>query len=192
MSSAEAALSVALGIALAAAVGFRVFVPMLVTSVAANLGYVEVSPGFAWLATLPVVTMLAVATVAEVLAYSIPVVDNLLDTLYTPAALTAGVVLSAAVMVDLPPSLRWPIAVIAGGGAAGIAQGVTSLLRAKSTLLTAGMGNPVLAIFELVIALFVSVLAVLWPFVAVGLMVLFCIVVLRYIAQRRQARPAEA
>ncbi|MEO7774393.1 MAG: DUF4126 domain-containing protein [Steroidobacteraceae bacterium] len=189
MNGAEAALSVALGIALAASVGLRVFAPLLVTGIAVKLGYLDVSPGFAWLATVPAITMLAVATVAEVLAYSIPAVDNLLDAVAAPAALVAGVALSAAVMVDLPPPLKWPIAVIAGGGAAGIAQGITSLLRAKSTVLTGGIANPVLATFELIGALFVPVLALLAPLIAVALMVLFCIVVLRLIARRRKSTP---
>ena len=81
--------------------------------------------------------MLSVAALAEVLAYYVPGVDNLLDSLATPAALIAGTVVSAAVMTDLPPMVKWTAAVIAGGGVAGLTQGVTAMLRAKSTVLTA-------------------------------------------------------
>jgi hypothetical protein len=45
--------------------------------------------------------MLSVAALAEILAYYIPIIDNLLDTLATPAALVAGTVVSAAVMTDV-------------------------------------------------------------------------------------------
>jgi Domain of unknown function (DUF4126) len=59
--------------------------------------------------------MLSAATIAEILAYYIPVVDNLLDSLATPAAFIAGTVVSAAVMTDVPPMVKWAAAVIAGG-----------------------------------------------------------------------------
>ena len=84
---------------------------------------------FAWLGTASALTMLGVAAFAEVLAYYVPVIDNLLDTLATPAALVAGTVVSAAVMTDVPPMVKWTAAVIAGGGIAGLTQGVTGFLE---------------------------------------------------------------
>jgi Domain of unknown function (DUF4126) len=174
MSGFDIAVSIALGIGLASAAGFRVFLPLLVTSVAAYTGHLQLSDHFAWLGSLPAVTMLAVAAIAEVLAYYIPAVDNLLDTITTPAAIIAGALVAAATMTDLPPFIKWATAIIAGGGAAGLTQGVTALLRAKSTVMTAGLGNPVLATFELAGALLVSLLALIAPFVALGLVVVFC------------------
>ena len=175
----EAALSVALGVGLAAAVGFRVFVPLLITGIAAYSGHLHLSSGFAWLGTAPALLMLASAALLEVLAYYIPGVDHLLDALATPAALAAGTVVAAAVMTDLPPLVKWATAVIAGGGAAGLTQGITSLLRLKSTTLTAGIGNHALATGELVGALGVSLLALAAPLAAVALVAVFCWLALR-------------
>ena len=141
MSELEIALSIALGVGLAAATGFRVFLPMLVMSTAAYAGYLPLGESFAWLATPAALIMLAIAATAEIAAYYIPGVDNLLDTIATPAAFVAGTIVSAAVLTDLPPMLKWTTAVIAGGGIAGATQGVTALLRAKSTLFTGGIGN---------------------------------------------------
>src|SRR5215831_8029117 len=125
----DLALSIVLGIALAAATGFRIFLPMLIVSGAANTGYLQLDDNFAWLGTPSALTMLSVAAFAEVLAYYVPGVDNLLDSLATPAALIAGTVVSAAVITDLPPIVKWTAAVIAGGGVAGLTQGVTAMLR---------------------------------------------------------------
>ena len=72
------------------------------------------------------------ATLLEIAAYYIPWFDHLLDTIATPAAVVAGMVASASVMVDLPPVLKWGVALIGGGGAAGLLQGATVLLRLKS------------------------------------------------------------
>jgi hypothetical protein len=167
------ALSVVLGIGLAAATGFRVFLPMLIMSGAAYTGHLPLDGGFAWLATPAALTMLGVAAVAEILAYYVPVLDNLLDALATPAAFVAGTVVSAAVITDLPPMVKWTAAIIAGGGIAGITQGVTAMLRAKSTVLTGGFGNSVIATAELGGALLVSLLTLAAPLAALGLVVLF-------------------
>jgi Domain of unknown function (DUF4126) len=166
-------LSIVLGVGLAAATGFRVFLPMLIVGVAAYTGHLPLDGGFAWLATPSALTMLSVAAVVEILAYYVPAVDNLLDTLATPAALVAGTIVSAAVMTDVPPMVKWTAAVIAGGGVAGLTQGVTALLRAKSTMLTGGVGNVVLSTAELVGALLVSLLALAAPLAALGVVIFF-------------------
>jgi hypothetical protein len=77
---------------------------MLIVSAAAYTGHLPLGDSFAWLGTPSAVIMLGVAALA---AYYIPGVDNLLDTLATPAAFVAGTVVSAAVMTDLPPMVKW-------------------------------------------------------------------------------------
>jgi hypothetical protein len=149
------------------------FLPMLIMSGAAYTGHLPLDGSFAWLATPSALTMLGVAAVAEILAYYVPMLDNLLDALATPAAFVAGTVVSAAVITDLPPMVKWTAAVIAGGGIAGITQGVTAMLRAKSTVLTGGFGNSVIATAELAGALLVSLLTLAAPFAALALVVLF-------------------
>jgi hypothetical protein len=164
-------LAVALGISLAAAVGFRVFIPVLAVALAARGGYVHLAPSFDWLVSNSAIAMLAVAAVAEVAAYYIPGVDNVLDALTTPLALMAGTLMVAVPLWDLPPLLKWTTAVIAGGGAAGITQSLTSLLRAKSTLTTGGLANPVVSTAELGGSVLLSVLALLVPVVALIMVV---------------------
>ena len=188
----DLAVSIALGIGLAAATGFRVFLPMLITSAAAYSGHLPLGENFAWLGTAPALAMLGVAAVVEILAYYIPGVDNLLDTLATPAAFVAGTIVSAAVMADVSPMLKWTTAIIAGGGIAGVTQGVTALLRAKSTVFTAGVGNPVIATAELGGSLLVSLLALAAPIIAVVVVAVFLWLAIRLIRKiARHARPAK-
>jgi hypothetical protein len=186
MSDLDLALSIALGVGLAAATGFRVFLPMLVVSVAAYTGHLPLSENFAWLGMPSALMMLGVAALVEILAYYIPGVDNLLDALATPAAVVAGTLVSAAVITDLPPMLKWTTAIIAGGGVAGLTQGVTALLRAKSTVLTAGVGNPVIATAELGGSLLISLLALAAPLIALLVVIVFLWLAMRLI--RRIAR----
>jgi len=193
MSNFDLALSIVLGVALAAATGFRVFLPLLIASVAAYTGHLPLDAGFAWLGTPAALTMLGVAAVAEILAFYIPGVDNLLDALATPAAFVAGTVVSAAVMTDVPPMVKWTAAVIAGGGIAGLTQGVTAMLRAKSTVFTGGLGNLAIATAELGGALLVSLLALAAPLLALAVVILFLWLAIRLLRRLlRAAHPPTA
>ena len=165
----EAALAVSAGIALAAAAGLRVFVPLLAASAAAYLGHLDLAPGAAWLGTAPALVALSVAAALEVGAYFVPALDHALDAIATPLAVVAGIVVSAALFTDMPGYLRWALALIAGGGSAGLVQGATTLLRLKSGLLTGGLGNPLVALAELAGALILALLALLAPLLALAL-----------------------
>ena len=159
----ETLLSICVGIGLSAACGFRVFVPLLVMSIAALSGHLTLAHGFEWIGTYPAVVAFAVATCLEIAGYYIPWVDHLLDTVATPVAIIAGTLVSASMVTDLSPFLRWALAIIAGGGAAGMVQATTVLTRGASSAGTAGLGNPLVATAELTGSLLTSILAILTP-----------------------------
>jgi len=168
--SAESLVGIALGIGLAAATGFRIFIPLLLVGLAARFDMLPLGEGFQWLATTPALLTMGTAAVLETLGYYIPGVDHALDVLAGPATLLAGIVASAAVMTEVPPAILWPVAVIAGGGAAGLTKGSTALLRAKSGVTTGGLANPIVSTVETVGATGITVLAIAVPvlcFVAV-------------------------
>jgi len=152
-----------MGIALGAACGFRVFVPLVIMSIASLTGHLNLSPGFEWIGTIPSLIAFGTATVLEILAYYIPWLDHLLDTVATPAAVVAGIIVSASTFVEVSPMVRWILAVVAGGGVAGIVQGATVLARVKSTAVSAGLANPIVATGELVGSLCTSLLAIAVP-----------------------------
>jgi hypothetical protein len=189
--TSDALLGVAIGLGLAAAAGFRVFVPLLVASIAAKTGMLELSPGFVWLATTPAIAALAIATLLEIGAYAVPWIDQLLDVIATPTALVAGMLAAASVVVDLPPLVKWTVVLMAGG-AAGITQGASVLTRFKSTTLTGGMGNPVVSTMELVGAVVASILAVFLPLVALLAVLMLLVMITRKVGRiafgRRAAR----
>lgn len=172
----ETFLALLVGIGLSAACGFRVFVPMLVVSVAAWGGWMPLAPGFEWLGTLPALIAFAVATAVEVAAYYVPWVDNALDTVAGPVAMVAGTVLMASVITDVNPFLKWTLAIIAGGGTAATVQGMTTLARAGSSALSLGFLNPVLSTVELVGSAGLAILVIAVPLV--GLLVLAVVVLL--------------
>lgn len=188
----EALVSIGLGVGLSAACGFRVFVPLLALSAAALGGHVPLAPGFAWIGTWPACLGFGIATLLEIAAYYVPWVDHALDVIAGPSAVIAGVVVSASVLVDLPPFVRWALALIAGGGAAATVQGTTTALRAASGLATAGIANPIISTLELAGAAFTVLLALLIPLLILGLLALLLPASLWYLGRRRKAPPAHA
>jgi len=186
ISNLDLALSVALGIALAATTGFRLFLPLLIASAAAYTGHLPLDENFAWLGTPVALTMLGVAALIEVVTYYVPGIDNLLDALAMPTAFIVGTVLSAAVITGLPPIVKWTAAVVAGGGTAGLTKGVTAMVRAKSTLFTGGVGNHVVVTAELGSAILVPLLALAAPFVALALVILLLWVAFRMLRRLRR------
>ncbi len=187
---AETIVSICAGIGLAAACGFRVFVPLLVLSIAATLDVIPLASDFAWLATMPALIALATATIMEITAYYVPWLDHALDVIATPAAMVAGVVTTAAVLPDLSPVIRWALAIVGGGGVAGAVQGATVLVRLKSGVATAGVGNPLVSTGETVSSTVTSVLAVVVPIIAF-LVVLATIAMLIVLARRALASSRE-
>ncbi len=177
---------IALGISLAAATGFRVFIPLLVMGLSVKAGLLPVSENFAWLAATPALLMLGIAAVTEAAAYYVPVLDNVLDGIAGPIAVGAGIMMTGALLGDMQPMLKWSLAIIAGGGAAAATQSVTTLLRGSSTVLTGGFGNSAIATGEIAGALALSVIAILLPMVAVVLVLLFCVVAWRMMLKTRR------
>jgi hypothetical protein len=186
----ETFLSICVGIGLSAACGFRVFVPLLVMSIASLSGHMHLAHGFEWIGTYPALVSFAVATALEIAGYYVPWLDHLLDTIATPAAIVAGTIATASAVGDMSPFLRWTLGVIAGGGAAGLIQGGTVLARAASGATTGGMANPVVSSVELAGATITSILAIVAPVVAVLLFLTVVVLFSRKILKKFRSSPS--
>ena len=159
-------LSTFIGIGLAAATGFRVFLPMFAVSLASYLGWIPMNESFQWLSGLPTLITTGIATIVEILAYYIPYVDHLLDTASVPLATIAGSVMFASHFADIGTFPQWALALIAGGGtAAAISTGFAGT-RVASTATTGGLGNNVIASTETAGAGIMTVLSIFMPVIA--------------------------
>jgi hypothetical protein len=181
--------AVLIGIGLSAACGFRVFVPLLGASIAAHAGYLPLSSEFSWLGSTPALLALSLATVVEIGAYSVPMIDHLLDAVTTPAAVIAGTLLMASVLGEASPFLRWSLAVIAGGGAAGLVQAGSVMARGSMAVMTGGLGNLVIALLEFAGAVVMTLIALLAPLVAaVGLLLGLVLMIRNHVRRRATKR----
>ena len=180
----EEIFSICLGIGLAAACGFRVFVPLLGISIAAISGHVHLAQGMEWMGTWPALLCFLTATVLEVAGYYVPWIDNALDSLATPAAIVAGTIATGSVIQDMSPMTRWTLAVIAGGGLAALIQSATVGLRGTSSVTTGGFANPLVSTLELVLAIVTTIGSFLLPIATVLIVALVVGVALRILWPR--------
>lgn len=163
----ETLLGLMIGIGLSAATGFRVFVPLLGMNIAAMSGHLTLSSGFEWIGAWPAFIAFATATALEIGAYYVPWLDHFLDTITTPAAIVAGTIMTASMVGDISPLLKWSLAIIAGGGTAAIVQAGTIIARGTSAMVTGGFGNFAVATAEAVGATLFTVIALTLPVLAV-------------------------
>lgn len=161
----DIAIGICLGLGLAASCGFRVFVPLLISNIASMTGIVNIGGGFEWMGSWPAFAIFLTATVAEIGAYYIPVLDNALDTISVPLATIAGTLLSVTFITDVPPMVQWTLGIIVGGGSAAVIKSGASMARLKSTAFTAGWANWLIATIEHVTSFVMSILTVLLPVV---------------------------
>ena len=180
----EWVIAMAIGIGLAAATGFRVFLPLLVAGAAAHWGALPLADGFRWLAAPEALIALATASAVEITAYYIPGVGHVLDVLAGPAALAAGVLASASVMVDMPPGVVWPVAIIGGGGIAAVTKVTSAVLRAKTGIATLGVANPIVSTGETAGAITIALAAILVPVACLVVL----LVMLVWLRRRRRRR----
>jgi hypothetical protein len=165
--SPETIFSILVGIGLAASVGFRIFVPLFALSLASYFNIIPLNENWQWVSSSSALIILGVATIVEVIAYFIPFLDNLLDTIAVPLAAIPGTAVMAATVSELDPTFTWALAIIAGGGTAAAIKGSTSTTRLASTTTTAGIGNPVISTVETGTSIVMSFLAIFIPVIAI-------------------------
>lgn len=174
------AVGILLGIGLAASCGFRVFVPLLISNIASQLGYIEFGTGYEWMASWPAFAVFISAVVFETGAYYFPWLDNVLDTIAIPLASIAGTLLSVSFISGMDPMVQWTLGIILGGGSAALIKTAASAARLKSSAFTAGFANWIIATAENVLSILTSVLTIIIPVI----MGIFAVIVVFYFGFR--------
>jgi hypothetical protein len=179
-SLAEFLPSLALGIALAACAGLRAWLPLLLASLLARAGWLDLGPSFQFLASNKALVLFAVATFIEIVGDKIPVVDHALDAIGTPLRPAAGALLAAAAIGQVSdPLTALVLGTAVGAPAALVPHAAKTALRAASTTFTGGLANPILSLVEDGASFVLFVLAVLVPLVVVGLLLLALLFITR-------------
>ncbi len=179
-----------LGLGLAAASGFRTFLPMLMLSAAVHfeLFGVTLNDSFSWVGSTPALITLSIAAVIELAADLIPYVDNVLSIVGNVTGPIAGAIAAGSVFADLDPSTAAIAGVIVGAPTALAFSTAQTGTRAASTATTGGLGNPVLSVIEDVIAFCTALIALVLPVLIPILLALLIYVLYRVVRKFRRSR----
>jgi hypothetical protein len=178
-----------LGLGLAASAGLKTFVPLLVMGVTARLHLfgVELSAPFAWLASTGALVALGIATIAELAADKIPIVDHVISLAGTFARPAAGALAAAAAFSHLDPAAAAVAGLIVGAPTALAAHSVQATTRVASTAATGGIANPVFSVVEDAAAFGGAILAVAVPILVPLALLAAAIVAWRFLRRVRRA-----
>lgn len=188
MATFDLLLSICLGVGLAAAVGFRVFLPLLALSLAGYFQWVPLQDSWQWLGSLPAIITLGVATLLEIFGYYIPWLDNLLDAIALPLATLAGTAVMVATITNLDPIVTWALAIIAGGGTAAAIKGNSAVARFSSSTTTGGAANPLISTVETGTSILMAVVSIFVPILAIFLVFLLFLLLFWFYKKLRKKR----
>ena len=181
-------LAIGAGIVLAASAGLRAFMPLLGAGLAGRFLDWPLSSGMAWLSSDIALIGLGVATVLELAADKVPVVDHLIDAMHTVVGPVAGVLVTFTTLGAVPTPWALLLGLALGAPVAGGVHAVAAATRLKSTVTSAGSLNPALSIAEDGLSVGAILVAVFLPILALLVAVIVLLVVARVI--RRMRRPA--
>lgn len=187
MSLAAAVLT---AIGLAACAGLRAFLPLFGLGLAARFTNFPLAESMDWMASDVALVLFGVASVVEIVADKVPVVDNLLDGLQTILGPAAGILASFGVFANLPAPFAIAFAILAGGAVAGGVHAAAATTRIKSTAVTGGTANPVLSVIEDLFAFASLLVALLVPLLVLAVLILLGVWLRRRRARKNAGRPA--
>jgi uncharacterized membrane protein len=189
MIEAISGLSAAFG--LSGSAGLNAYIPLLLVALAARFPMsdplVKLQAPYDLIGSWWAIGLLAVLLVVEMVADKIPAVDTVNDGINTIVRPAAGAILfagSANVITDIHPILALGAGLLVAGGV----HATKTAARPVVTVTTAGVGNPIVSIIEDVVALVVSLLAIVLPIIAALLMGAFIIMVIILIRRWRRRK----
>lgn len=178
--------TVALAVVLAASAGLRAWLPLLVTSAVARMGFVELGEGFRFLATTPALVLFGVATAVEIAGDKVPAVDHALDVVSTVLRPASGALLAAAVMWKADnPLFATVLGIVVGAPIALAPHAAKAATRSLSSATTGGFGNPVLSVAEDITAFVMAALALIVPVIALLTLIVVVVLGVRTYTRRR-------
>ncbi len=166
--------SIITGLGLSSSAGLNAYLPLVVYNLAVRFGFIEVEGQLPEnMASWEALGIFSVLLLIEMIVDKVPLLDSVNDIFSTVIRPAAGAALMLATTSDLngsfSPEMIQLFAIISGGTSAGGVHAVKAVGRPLITGATGGTGNFLVSFLEDVLALGVSLFAILLPFIIVFL-----------------------
>lgn len=172
-------MQILIGLGLATATGFRVFVPLWALSLFSLTGYVELVHSFEWIGTTPAFIVFTVALIIEIIVYYVPFLDNIMDVISMPIAIVASILVTSSYVDGIDPWLKYTILIIASSTLTVIAKSMMSWIRGASSTFTAGIGNGIVSTGESIASVLLTIGVILFPALIILVMILFLLLFIK-------------
>jgi hypothetical protein len=157
------------GLGLSGSAGLNAYLPLLILGVMQRADAIELAEPYDLVGHPAVLGLLMVLLIVEMIADKIPAVDSLNDMVNTGVRPAAGALLftaSTSTMQDADPTMLTVASLLSGGVSAGVIHAAKMIVRPGVTASTAGIGNPFVSLFEVLLPFMVllftfSVIAIL-------------------------------
>lgn len=174
---------------LSSAAGLNAYIPLLIVAVLGRLQVLHLSEPYDVLMSWPAIGILATLLLIEVAVDKIPGADHVNDVVQTVVRLAAGAVLFAAnagVITGMDSTLALAVGLLAALGT----HGAKAAARPLVNVSTVGIGAPIMSLFEDIVALLGSILAVFAPvlFIVFAAVMVFVVAKLVGLARRMHGR----
>ena len=133
---------------------------------------------------------LGIATVVELVADKVPLVDHTLDVLHTAVGPLAGALVAFSLFADLPPAIGAMLALALGAPVAGGVHLIAAVTRVKSSVMSAGSFNPALSLVEDVVTVVAMAITFFIPLLTLFIAPILIGVLLGYLFRRFSRRGA--
>ena len=162
--SETALFSLFLGIGLSVSVGFRVFLPLFLISLLASLNqnFVTIADDMIWITDPNFMVLFGIAALVEVGVFFVPFLDNKLDRLKIPFSIIAGIILFKSIFLSESNAVNWILSLLIGGGVAGLVSYTIAIVRNITSTTTNGVGNFLVNMAEIIVAILLSITAILF------------------------------
>ena len=171
-------------IGLAACAGLRAFLPVFGAGLAARMLGWSLPSGLDSIASNTGLLIFGLATLIELAADKIPMVDNALDAIHTVIGPIVGILLAYIPFSHLPLPYALALAIMTGATVAGGVHTLAAATRVKSSIFTIGMANPLLSVIEDLLAITTLAVTILAPV----LLLVACTIAIVWVRRRRRAR----
>lgn len=178
-------IALASGLGLAMASGLNPYLPLLTIGIFARLGWIQLASPFDLLTNVFVLLIIAALAALDFVGDKVPVVDSTLHAAGLIITPIAGAILALASQGDVA-IINPAIVAVAGLIVAGSTHLTRSAVRPVVTTATGGTANPVLSFVEDATSLFLSIVAIVLPILALLLVVALVVLAVQFF--RRTSR----
>ena len=165
------------GISLSSAVGLRAYLPLMFLSIFANAGTIQLHKSYAFLMTNEALAIIVILTVLEIVADFIPVLDHLVNATHTIIRPLVATMIMGALLYSLPIPAGLLVGLMVGGCISVAVHLVKSGVRAVVTTATFGLGNTFLSFGENIVSAFLSLLAIISPYIVIFITIAFLLTI---------------